>query len=129
MNSENCELLVKEFPELYSSLDFGCECGDGWFKLIHDLSYHIYYGCKNENIPMGSSIVEPWNFYLTQVKEKYGTLRVYCSVNYDWIDKLIEKAEELSETTCEVCGKEAILRKGPWLKVRCDDCNKTDSLP
>jgi hypothetical protein len=34
---------------------------------------------------------------------------------------VIDKYENLSYKTCEICGKEGVLRKGSWLKTLCDE--------
>lgn len=57
-----------------------------------------------------------------QIKEKFGTFRIYLNYYSDEIDRLVEEAEELSEVTCETCGRPGEMRKrGTWLLVRCDE--------
>jgi hypothetical protein len=62
---------------------------------------------------------------LTQVKEKYGTLRVYFDpgpTDTDTLEDLIDTAEEESGRTCELCGKPGVLMtSGYWLKTLCPD--------
>jgi len=83
----------------------------------------------------------------TQVKEKFGTLRVYYDVynRYSpeevknvskktlheaylryvgYVDGVISFATELSEHTCESHGKPGKLNTKGWWKVRCEDCIK-----
>ena len=129
MNEENSDKLVKQFPDLFCNLPFGCECGNGWFSIIWMLCFDIMKECKTRDIPVGiSEDTEIVNLYISQIKEKFGGLRFYTSVTYDFMDELLDKAEELSEKTCEECGREGSLRNGPWLKVRCDECfNLPDS--
>jgi len=62
-------------------------------------------------------------FAVSQVKEKYGTLRFYCGSN-DRIDHLVDLAERASELTCEICGKYGKMRNKGWMMVRCDTCWK-----
>lgn len=57
-----------------------------------------------------------------QVKEKFGTLRVYMTSTTDKMDKIIQEAEEKSAKTCENCGEKGKVRGGGWIKVLCDEC-------
>jgi hypothetical protein len=89
---------------------FGIECGNGWYKLIDDLASKIE--------PL---IKEPF-CYASQVKEKFASLRFYMSCYTDDISELIEKAEDESSRTCEVCGKPGACNGSGWLTVLCKDC-------
>lgn len=110
--------LKKECPNLYrESVYF--ECGPGWFDLIRGLSLSLEVIIKNH--PNGEGM------YASQVKEKYGMLRFYMSCETDEITKLIEKAENLSYITCEVCGKPGTHRAKSWSEVRCDKCFARDN--
>ena len=70
-------------------------------------------------------------FCVKQVKEKFGTLRLYAS--FDRIDaegvnpnptalrSLVHAAVAASEVTCYVCGAPGEMRNlGAWASVRCD---------
>lgn len=88
---------------------------DGWFQILLNLSVALE--------ALGEDIT------ITQIKEKFGGLRFYvdgCS-NTAW--KLIEEAEELSETTCEVCGEPGKSRGGGWISVLCDKHEANDEDP
>ena len=126
MNKENTEKLLKRFPDLYrdyylspqqSCLCFGFECGDGWFKLLWDLSKKI----------------EKYKITVIQVKEKFGGLRYYYyyggeetkdEKNWDRVDKIIIAAENLSLKTCELCGKRGKPNTDGWMSVLCNKCRK-----
>lgn len=63
-------------------------------------------------------------YMITQLKEKYGSLRLYdngipqnCKV---W--DIISKYETISETTCINCGKPARWLSKGWISPYCDDC-------
>ncbi len=60
-------------------------------------------------------------FAVMQVKEKFGTLRFYCS-GTDAIDRYIRLAERLSALTCEDCGKPGKANDSGWIRTQCDDC-------
>lgn len=60
-------------------------------------------------------------FAVQQVKEKFGTLRFYCSGN-ETIHKYVRLAEWLSSVTCEDCGKPGKANDSGWIRTQCDDC-------
>ena len=120
MNDENTKKLAEAFPRLYrnlhatpeeSCLSFGFECGDGWCKLLFDLSTEL--------------AALPKEIVAGQVKEKFGTLRFYLDTSVDEAEDIIRKYEEISSKTCELCGKSGSLcqRKG-WLATMCPECAK-----
>lgn len=67
-------------------------------------------------------------FNFTDIKEKFGALRIYTSVHTD--DRLENIAENISEYTCAECGKEprtedgkrVIWTTGGWITNLCKDC-------
>ena len=111
--------LVEKYPNLYQNyggdirqtcMGWGFSCGDGWFKLIDELSAKL----------------EAKGIVASQVKEKFGGLRFYidpCEKDvFDEVHKLIDEAASESLKTCEICGKPGELRTGGWLKTTCDKC-------
>lgn len=58
---------------------------------------------------------------VTQVKEKFGTLRFYYAGGDRFIDGLVSMAEEMSSITCEICGSPGELRGKGWLYTACDE--------
>ena len=80
--------------------------GEGWRPLIEKLVDDI--------IKIDKKVV------VSQVKEKFGTLRFYIYGGNDEVHDLIYKAEIKSETTCEQCGKRGKLRGKGWLVTLCD---------
>ena len=92
---------------------FGYECDDGWLPLIEELFNKIEKMLDNA----------PTFFEITQVKEKYGTLRVYAVGETEEILNLIDEYEVISSKTCEFCGKPGELRdKKHWYKTLCKKC-------
>lgn len=89
-------------PEWLKNAWLPLECEKGWYSRIK------YAFQKIEK----ARTIEPSSvFYLLQVKEKFGTLRIYyhydCSENLGKIfDALIKEAELESMKICEFCGKE-----------------------
>lgn len=58
---------------------------------------------------------------VTQVKEKYGTLRFYYSGGDEYIDGLVAMAESMSAATCEECGKPGRTNNNGWLRTLCEE--------
>jgi hypothetical protein len=105
---------------------FGFECGDGWFNVLKELIEQIrdicVENCINDETDDNFPIV-------TQVKEKYGSLRFYMNSVNDEISSVIEVAEDKSRETCELCGKAGhMVCNNRWYMVRCDECFKPDNV-
>lgn len=164
--------LTEKYPKLFVNKNkspmetlicFGCDCGDGWYKILDHL-----FGYLNDLMERKFSLdyTEEYkkehkhksdyyeNFYsykhlppqivLDQVKEKYGTLRVYYHLEYenipdeiaplinmsqvdeklkeyyDVIDHAIDYAEHQSAKTCEITGEDGKLYTKGWYRVLCD---------
>jgi hypothetical protein len=89
----------------------GAACGDGWLPIIDKLFAEL--------------ILLGWDRDLHQVKEKFGTLRVYIGKGSDDLYGAIRKAEARSSTTCEKCGKLGEQTSdGFWIKTLCEECDK-----
>jgi len=121
MNRKLEAKLVEKYPILYDQyggdisqtcMGWGMSCGDGWFKLIDELSGKL----------------EQYRVVAAQVKEKFGGLRFYLescdSEIYDIVNELINNAEHKSYEICETCGSPGSLRRGGWMTTACDKCQK-----
>lgn len=127
---------------------WGCQCGAGWYNLIHDLCQEISDKYAEANIPI--------DIVVQQIKEKFAFLRFYYSfadepMTLHAFDSLmgggvrfhpsadgenekrnqlrrdiaaiVEKYEEKSKKICEECGETGITRKDmPWKKTLCETC-------
>lgn len=86
-------------------------CGPGWGDLIEGLN----------------EVLDMWGTELTftDIKEKYGELRAsyFGDDQGGRVDELMEAAEEISQSLCEVCGARAKVRQGPlgWISTTCDE--------
>jgi hypothetical protein len=66
-------------------------------------------------------------FAVTQVKEKFGTLRYYTGASNDRIDRYINMATMLSAHTCEVCGTDGkLICDGGWYRTVCGNHGMTE---
>jgi len=101
--------LLERYPELYSDLPYGIECGEGWGPLLDDLS---------------QVLTAIGGVRAAQVKEKFGTLRFYIDGHGPGVDSAIRMAEIISAHTCEGCGKQGKLRQGSWWRTLCDKCHQ-----
>jgi hypothetical protein len=86
----------------------------GWEQLIRDMLTEIASNSDKRSAPE-----------FTQIKEKFGTLRVYGYNINDDEQEILDKYERLSAKTCEVCGAEGHLReKSGWQYVACEEHKK-----
>jgi len=118
------QTLMKKYPKIFRQKDlsmketamyWGVECGPGWYNLIDTLCYSLQKLTDKKGHPQ----VE-----FTQVKEKFGSLRIYTQGGSDLQWELISFAEDLSKKICEKCGKPGQLRNDGWMITLCDDCQK-----
>ena len=58
----------------------------------------------------------------TQIKEKFGTLRVYTNMTDSFCDGVIAMAESMSAITCEQCGLPGKARNDGWIVTLCEKC-------
>lgn len=111
-------LSEDSIDNLYNA--FGIETGDGWYQLLYDM-------CKEIAIVLETA-EKPVTIEMVQIKEKYGTLRVYYDLEGEnnvarKISDITQKYEDLSEKVCEECGCEGTLRTDlPWIQTLCDTC-------
>ena len=101
-------LMPVDAPIPYSM--FGIECGEGWYSLLDELLTKIEDELKQNPSP---------NFYVTQIKEKFGGLRFYVSCASDKIHDWIHEAERDSTRICECCGKPAKTTDAGWYVTLC----------
>jgi hypothetical protein len=107
------EALLRRIPDGWGRW---ISCDAGWFELIVDLDAAL-------------SALDP-DYRVEQVKEKFGTLRYYCTPSSEdadvWcrFDDLVRVAEDRSAETCERCGRPGRLCRSSmrWLKTLCRDC-------
>ena len=117
MSPENKQKLKYDFPDLFNAR-IEISCGDGWFEILHKIYTEISLYL---NAPINKKLKE--KFYVTQIKEKFGTLRFYVSISEPVIDDIINKYEDMSFDTCEICGKNATMRtKNGWIITICTTC-------
>ena len=142
---DRCPIL---FRDMYKSpqntcMAFGIETGNGWFKLVYELSEKLEsiiskmplpgYREKDEikETPFGTFTLpagpmEDERPAASQVKEKFGRLSFYMTCATPEMYELIREAEKKSLTICEYCGKKGRLRRNSWWRTLCWWHNFTD---
>jgi hypothetical protein len=113
-------------------------------KYKHELSLHQYWTEKKIEEPTTpESADENLRIYINrlksaddlqkaesqlptvaQIKEKFGTLRMYCDNVDDYARGVIDMAETLSGETCEACGGKGKPVGGRWVQTLCEECNQ-----
>jgi hypothetical protein len=125
---------VRKGRELEPFCMFGIECGDGWVPLLNTLCYQIqsyidFRKESNERIEENKKKYPDYDqkpfdlipqVVVTQVKEKYGTLRFYYDGGDETIDGMVRMAEAMSAIMCEQCGDLGAMRGRHWFYTACD---------
>lgn len=128
---------------------WGCECGDGWYGLLHELCESITKIYESYEMPI--------DIVVLQVKQKFAALRFYyefddtpCPIQaFDFIDNgtsprltpdnsvdekkqklrkdiadLVRNYEKKSASICEICGMGGELRKVTpyYVRTLCENC-------
>jgi len=127
MRRELEQKLVEKYPQLFQDyrkdpmypMYYGIECGDGWYDLIDKTLARIQqeidaYPEKDRN-----------RFKLFQVKEKFGSLRVYMSETVGEMNKAVNDAYTESLVTCVWCGSQEGVTQNEHSFVRsmCPQCS------
>lgn len=124
--------LIKKYPHFFEwvkeyreenpegpiePMEFGIECGKGWYWLLDNLMSEITTYLKDNehrDIPL---------VRVTQIKEKFGGLRFYYDGGDDYVHGMVWLAEGLSYKICETCGStEEVSQTGGWIKTICKKC-------
>lgn len=123
VNDELERALLKKYPRIFSGTDTSreldthwvIECGDGWYPILEKLCEEIQGGVVKNYAP---------KVKFTQIKEKFGELRIYYSGCDQYVEKLIDLAVVTSKSTCEQCGAQGASQRTchGWIKTFCTDC-------
>ena len=92
------------------------DCDDGWISMIAE--------CHSELINVDK------NYSIQQIKQKFGTLRYYCTPlnpkHKEQFAKIVDKYERLSINVCEISGTDGVLmKKDGWFKTLNPTLGKT----
>ena len=78
--------------------------------------------CKEIQDEINGWMEEEYNYFDISVKEKYGELRIYYTIDNDTLEEIAEKYEELSKHTCIRCGRPASWMSKGWVVPYCNEC-------
>jgi len=119
MSPDKTKELFDIHPSFFTSLHpfeplsmSGFDCGDGWMDVLRKAFTEMKEVAERNG----------YNTKITQVKEKYGTLRIYLDADFDDFDHIIQRAEKESSETCELCGKPGELVNDGWYHTFCSEC-------
>lgn len=148
--SERDQKLKEKYPEILKELGGdpaktcmswvhgGVAIGDGWIPLLEKLFDFCQFHHDRNGYPQ---------LVAEQIKEKFGTLRFYyhfepCTseaVIYskkfnrteEYLEGAIDFVSNLTEETCEYCGKPSKVHGKQWRTTECKECEdaKRDSSP
>ena len=114
------ELLNQK--EIVLPIQFGFECGDGWYMLLKTLMTSIEWHLDPDH---AFPRKERLDFQIDQIKEKFGGLRFYYSGGDERINGMVSLAESLSYQICEQCGStKNVSQTIGWIATLCEDCMK-----
>lgn len=136
-------LLYNKYPILFQGKDkdvslslmaFGLEVGDGWYYIVDKACDRIMQTTFMQNA-ISDTNAPSMEFF--QVKEKFGTIRIYIDYIYpeewngsesystDEVEEILFDAEDDSAETCIVCGKPGVLvRPRGWILCLCSEHEK-----
>lgn len=95
--------------------------GKGWHSLL-DVVFNalsVYYTAKTTSTP---------HPYVSQVKEKFGRLRVYIENSDEFADGIVVAVEKMSACICEDCGRPGTIGGATWLRVTCEEHRAKDQV-
>jgi len=142
MDEQKFEDLAKRHPDIFQkSGDFEFSIGDGWYGVIDTLCGMLSYRLESAKSRLKYAIENPDAHFnvpisalekdvadaleelptISQVKEKFGTLRFYTDGGTTEMNNYIDFAEAMTAHICEECGAPGKSRSGGWIKVLCNE--------
>ena len=124
---------------------FGFECSEGWYNILYAAFDALYSPFKNAQSRMKWCVEQMQKHpddekakeqaqqaiehldacqqalpIFVQIKQKFGSLRMYYDGGDARAAGIVDMAETLSCCSCEVCGAPATTRPGRWVSTLCD---------
>lgn len=138
MRKEFEDLLISRYPKIFRK-NFGFECDDGWVNIIDGACHLIQSHINNQRGQKARALrrvrsgepLRQWDhewlektpcpqLVIVQVKEKFGTLRLYHDGGDSYVFGVVDAAENMSSFTCEVCGNLGTMNSSGWIKCLCE---------
>ena len=114
-SDEATKLIVEKYPEMFPNGDRNITVHPGWFDLIDTSLWLIQNEFDNSK---DKTKVQPT---VRQIKEKFGSLRMYISDLSEFSVGVVFLAECMSAKTCMVCGDVGKTRDYKWRRTLCDE--------
>lgn len=129
---EENKALIEKYPILIPKHSFTGKVVDGYDYSYTCLDQMPAGWAKAFGIPLFEDIqneVNTWkkeardDFYFTDIKEKFGELRIYTSTMNDKLFEILEAYCAISRNVCIVCGKLDVpmVNRG-WISPYCRNC-------
>lgn len=112
---------LRHWPRAKSCMAWGCDLGDGWYSIVRSVAEVATNHARAAGQPIDQA---------TQVKEKFGELRLYVRNGSRFTFGAVWVAEEISRWRCEVSGKHGRLyidRHGTYM-TRCRELAPADGI-
>ena len=112
--------LCEKYPLILADRNIEPMCwsfehSDGWYNILDSAMRQIQSHINNQK-HFGIEIEQ---VVFEQVKEKYGSLRIYARGGDSYTNGIISMAEEISKYTCEVCGDAGYPTSSGWIRTLC----------
>lgn len=115
--------MIIRFPFLRPKIGyFGQYC---WYRSI-PIGWRKAFGiqlCKEIKSALKRSRYKNDEFVITDIKEKFGELRIYEAGAPKEVDDIIHKYEYISSNTCIKCGRIATRHSKGYILPYCDNCH------
>lgn len=127
MTDELDAKLVAKYPKLFSRVTH-TEMGNGWFDLVDELCTQLQGRADwiiQQKVRIEPDIdIEELQPTVGQIKEKFGTCRIFVDNCDPEMRGMIQMAEAFSYHVCEECGSKATVSTKGWIRRLCLSCSE-----
>lgn len=118
MKKELEDTFYADYPKLAN--DVYIAVNDGWYDILRDMFAEVQAELDKQTEPDNADEYA----HFSQIKEKFGDLRVYMNGNVpSEVYDIISKYERLSSKVCEDCGTRGTKTKDcSWITTLCVSC-------
>lgn len=116
--------MHSKFPDMFSYPYGGFSIGPGWYDIVETLCKNIDSHTQQANYK--SKVIDP--IIVTQIKEKFGSLRFYYNGGDQYIAGLVAMAEAMSKLICEQCGNKGRRTGNRSICTLCDNTLKPNGV-
>jgi hypothetical protein len=126
---DQIDKLIQEYPVVFKHIDDTAvhSLPAGWYTIMNKLCSDLT-PLLEEALQETSDTPEEPLFSVLQIKEKFGGLRFYYTMNtknddlYRKVQAMIDNAEDASYETCQITGKPgALCKSGSWYMTLCEE--------